>query len=700
MARIRGLPSNARLPWVLVVALVALHVPGCAGQATEIRPDATVSTPMPQPPSGGRAYRATADTYAKPQTPIDSLELVGYLGPGRVTALAVQQGLAYVGFGIQMAVVDLSDTQNPQRLGYLVLPGYVVDVAVSREAVYAVTVGSAGLHVIDASDPASPVLLDTLLAGFPTDGVVVAGHYAYATDGRFHVLDITYPTAPQEVGSCDFSGEPPMISGKVEAVADGHAYTIYHGGSTQSGGLRIVDISDPTAPEQAGHLGLVGWPYHLVVEGDYAYLLSGYGNPHLTVVDISDPEHPEEVPLDPARPWLGWSLAAQGGVLLLGRPGPADGPDGLQVLDITDPAHPELLGTYEGIPRAPTEIVFDGSLATIATGEGLVILDVSDPSAPSLAGTFRPEALPLPEEDVAVRDPYAYVAAGGEGLRIVDISDPANPGIVGGTRTGGHAWAVALAVSHAYVADEYNGLRIIDITDPRQPVGTGHYDLPGRHEFFHAVEIRDHCAYIADGSLTATGLRIVDITDPANPSELSYWPLTAESDRIPPPRVEDVAVMCDDELGCTAYVAAGTGGLRLVDVSDPAAPVEIGSHTTPGLADNLVVEGTMAYLVDGDLRVLNVSDPAAIVEVGFYDAPDSAETPYVAVQGPYAYLSGGGLRVLDFSELGAPREVIGHPLPSGKVAVSGATILVAGAGLFILHSCSTPSENRAPELGN
>ena len=683
-----------RRSWSLTVTLAAALLLACAGRTTRIGPTATVTgvtSPTPLSTADASAQPTVPEATAYPVASVAGLELVGYLGPSQASALAVQQGLAYAGFGTQMAVIDLSDLQHPRKLGSLVLPGHVVDVAVSGEAVYIVTAGGAGLHVIDASDPASPVLLDTRFAGFPTDGIEVAGHYAYVADGRFHVLDITHPTAPQEVGWCDFVGEPPMVSGKVEAIANGYAYTVYHGSSAQSGGLRIVDISEPTAPVQAGHLGLVGWPYHLAVVGDHAYLLSGYGNPHLKVVDISDPEHPAEVALDPARPWLGWSLAAQDGILLLAQPGTPEGPDALQVLDVRDPAHPERLGTYEGISRPPTEIVFDAKLATIAAGDGLLFLDVSDPSAPSMAGTFHPEALSLPVEDTAIRGSYAYVAAGEAGLQIVDISDPANPKVVGSARTGGHAWAVALTGSHACLADEYNGLRMIDVTDPRQPLEVGHYDLPGRHEFFHAVEIQGQRAYIADGSLVATGLRIVDITDPANPVELGYWPLTTESDRIPPPRVEDVAVRCEDELGCIAYLAAGTGGLCLVDVSDPAAPVEIGSHETPGLADNLVVDGAMVYLVDGDLRIMNVSDPSAIAEVGFFDAPNAAGTLYAAVQGPNVYLSGEGLRILDASDPGAPRELTAHPLPSGKVAVSGGTILVAGNGLFILQS--TPVAN-------
>lgn len=679
-----AVPCRARLPSGLILTLAALFVCGCGSHPAQTAPAATIQAAAPT--TATPLLPVAKETLPVTQLSIGSIELEGYLGPGQATAVAVQPGLAFVGFGIQFAIVDMHSVGSPRRLGYLVLPGYVVDVAVSRNVAYVVTSGSTGLHVIDVSDPSSPLLLETLYAGTPTDGVVVAGSYAYVTNGRFHILDVSDPTVPREVGWCDFVGEPPMTSGRVLAIAGGSALTGYHGGSAQSGGLRVVDISDPAAPAPAAHLGLVGWPYHLAVIGDRAFLLSGYGNPHLTVVDISDPQHLAETSPDPTRPWLGWSLAAIDDLLLLTYPGPPDGPDGLQVLDVTDPAKPRVLGTYDGIPRPPSEVVVDGNLATVASGDGLVILDISEPGAPSLSGIYRQEILSLPLEGVTIRDPYAYIAAGEAGLWIVDISEMANPMVVGSVHTGGHAWAVALSGSYAYLADEHAGLRIIDVSDPQKPTEVGYYDLPGRAEFFHGVAVEGHHAYVADGSLENTGLRIFDISDPSQPIQASFLPLSAERDTIPPPRLEDVAVRCDASSVCTAYLAAGTDGLHLVDVSVPASPVEIGHHQTPGRADTVAVAGSSLFLVDGDLRILDVSDPMAIVESGFYDAPDTAGTLYAAVQGHYVYLSGDGLRILDVSHPGQPRQVAAHPLPSGRVAVEGERILVAGNGLFILRS--------------
>jgi hypothetical protein len=57
----------------------------------------------------------------------------------------------------------------------------------------------------------------------------------------------------------------------------------------------------------------------------------------------------------------------------------------------------------------------------------------------------------------------------------------------------------------------------------------------------------------------------------------------------------DVALWLD-----IAYIAADTLGVRVVDVSNPASPVEIAHYNTPGHAHALAVDGNIAYVADFD----------------------------------------------------------------------------------------------------
>ena len=70
-----------------------------------------------------------------------------------------------------------------------------------------------------------------------------------------------------------------------------------------------------------------------------------------------------------------------------------------------------------------------------------------------------------------------------------------------------------------------------------------------------------------------------------------------------------------------AYVAAGGAGFRVMDISEPMSPKEIGFVNTPGYAEGVTVLGYNAYVADGGagLRVIDISEPAEPreVEVGY-----------------------------------------------------------------------------------
>ena len=108
--------------------------------------------------------------------------------------------------------------------------------------------------------------------------------------------------------------------------------------------------------------------------------------------------------------------------------------------------------------------------------------------------------------------------------------------------------------------------------------------------------------------------------------------------------------------GNLAYLVVGTKGLLIVDVTDPAHPVEVGSNSTRGYAQSVAVSGDIAYVAnrsDG-LTILNVSDPMRPVEVGRYDTPGSAQA--IALTGHLAVVADqrGGLQLIDVSRPGSP----------------------------------------------
>ncbi len=226
-------------------------------------------------------------------------------------------------------------------------------------------------------------------------------------------------------------------------------------------------------------------------------------------------------------------------------------------------------------------------------------------------------------------------------------------------------------------------------------IGVGALDTPG---LAFDVEVVGERAYVA---AFESGLRVIDVSNPALPVELGA---------LGTPGVA-VAVEVVGEL---AYVADGFSGLRVIDVSDPALPVELGALDTPDFADDVEVVGELAYLGDWEsgLRVIDVSNPALPLELGAVGPPDRAGD--VEVVGELAYVGDFefGLRVIDVSnsafpvELGA-LETLGYAY---DVDVVNARAYVAdGVGLRVidvsnpafpveLGTLSTPGSARDVEV--
>ncbi len=142
--------------------------------------------------------------------------------------------------------------------------------------------------------------------------------------------------------------------------------------------------------------------------------------------------------------------------------------------------------------------------------------------------------------------------------------------------------------------------------------------------YAYGVAVSGSYAYVAD---LYAKLRVIDVSTPSNPTEVGYCDT--------PDGAYGVAVS-----GSYAYVADDHAGLRVIDVSTPSNPIEVGYCDTPGWAYGIVVSGSYAYVADydaGGLRVIDISTPSNPTEVGYCDTPSYAWG--VAVSGTYAYVA-------------------------------------------------------------
>ena len=251
------------------------------------------------------------------------------------------------------------------------------------------------------------------------------------------------------------------------------------------------------------------------------------------------------------------------------------------------------------------------------------------------------------------------------------VSQPAwNVEYVG--QIGGSTNAVAIQGSYAYIGVGPR-LIILDISNPALPVVVGRTQpMPG---IVQDIVILNSHVYVADDN---AGLRVVDISNPANPFEVGYYDT--------PGSAHGVTVS-----GSYAYVADWDAGLRVLHIADPGNPYEVGFYDTSDQASDVELSGSHAYVVDGNegLRVVNISNPANPYEVGFYDTPSSAVG--VTISGSYAYVADleSGLRVVNISNPANPYEVGFYDTPGNTwgLAISGIYAYVADAyaGLRVVN---------------
>jgi hypothetical protein len=209
------------------------------------------------------------------------------------------------------------------------------------------------------------------------------------------------------------------------------------------------------------------------------------------------------------------------------------------------------------------------------------------------------------------------------------------------------------------------------VTTPATPTLLGELDTPG---FPSAVAYADHKVYLGE-STNGGALRIIDVTDPAHPAELGAIATTKAADI--------------DVRGTTVFVGdqslADPGGLRIFDVHDPAHITKLGEYTECGEVSDVALEGDVAALAceyDG-FHFVDISDLAHPVKLGSWTPPEPDAAAAIALEGTRAYLgTSSGVVVASIADPHTPVPGDAHPVafPIRSIAVPAPGRVVAACG--------------------
>lgn len=543
---------------------------------------------------------------------------------------------AYVSSLNGVAVYDVSDPGAPLLLGRIACPdGQAHELRVQGS--YAFTAGGlAGLRTIDVRDPHRPFVA----GGCDTPGdaldVVIRDGYALVADSYgsgLQIYSLENPLQPKWTGSAHGSGGRKVaLDGSTALLAE------------ELDGVSIVDISDLQAPRVVGHILGFDVAVDVALSGTVACCAMNPGDemcgprhdPSLRLFDIADPDHLVELGVCPIPTSSICGLECRNSLAYV------TGLGGVFIADLSNPAAPFLLGSIH-MGNTLMDLCLRGDLAYVADQYGaLTILDVSVPSAPRIAG-WSWEASTVGR--VVTGSGHAYVADALFGLHVLDLADPVHPSVAGRLAMPRPPYALAAMEPYLCVGSREMGFAVVDVADPADPRIASILATP-----VDGLDLQSGRAYVVGSQR----LGVVDLADPAHPEMIGACAL-------PPNGPCGVSVS-----GNHAYVANGSAGLQVVDVSVPEAPRVCGSFPCAEWVHAVEADGAYAFASVGNngFFIFDLSDPEAPRLLSELRFSLNVEKPHLVGNTAYVGVLGEGLVAIDVSDPA-------HPVVLGRVSTSG-----------------------------
>jgi|GEM_PF-5382156 len=229
---------------------------------------------------------------------VGNMTFVPFHLPLRVTAVAATGSHAYVSqgqvglAGVDVEIIDVTDPANPVHAGTYNDQFNIVEIVTMQvDGNYLYTArGSFGLRIYDITTPLTPFPV----ANFNTIGrandIAVDGNVVYILDAgateELKVVDTSNPPTLTQIGDFATPGEAKALA--LDVVND-RLYIAVDGS-----GLLVLDVSIPSTPVKIGDLTTITGASDVTFAGAFAYVADATS---VHIVDISDPTAPQETGL-------------------------------------------------------------------------------------------------------------------------------------------------------------------------------------------------------------------------------------------------------------------------------------------------------------------------------------------------------------------------------------------------------------------
>lgn len=596
-----------------------------------------------------------------------------------VNQLKVEGNYAYLPMmSSGLAIFDVGDSAHPVHVGTLDTPGEAAGVELSQGYAF-ISDSHHGIQVIDVRDPASLNKSASYDTGLTPRAVRVSKDRAYLLGGdasrsRIEVLHVSNGSSPTLLGTFESDEEILFFD-----IVDDLAYIGFSRGDPLI--LQILDFRNPSRPDLVSELILDEKRKELEgdVEGHYAYLRTGE---LLQILDVSDPTQPEQLSRIIIDSRSEGELRAWNNLVYMNKY------QKLTIIDVADPKKPVRTGSIE-LPESTISVrssggmTFSGDATFVGLGfSGFAIVDAKRTNRTRITANHDTVG---EVNDLSVAGDYLYLAEGWEGIEVFEVRDTRNPFSIGRSSTRGKALEIKVTEDYAYAVETSAGLAIFDLTPEsikitRSPANqsvtqgdtatltvraySGQKQLEyqwyrgERGDTSHPIPDADDPDFITSpldeetsywvrvtndmGAIDSRTVRI-RLLPPVTVELLSLWP-DRRNGLGPNDAVTDVAVS-----GHYAFLAVGSGGLKVIDIRNPRQPEFAGSYSRN--VRHVAADNRFAYVTGDNFHVLDISDPAQPSRVANLGDRSGDIFP----NGNFKYLSAGGLTILDTQNPTAPK---------------------------------------------
>ena len=205
--------------------------------------------------------------------------------------------------------------------------------------------------------------------------------------------------------------------------------------------------------------------------------------------------------------------------------------------------------------------------------------------------------------------------------------------------------------------------KVLNTKDPENPVVIGEIQTPSS---ILDITVSNNIAYIASGSY---GLRIIDVSDPDNLSEIGSYD-SASVDGI---FVEDTF----------AYILVKRG-FNILNISNPSLPYRVGKFSNSLSSYGIYVRDTLAYfLTSSILYIVDISKPSDPDTVSFCETGSWANGLSVVDSFAYVVDYDSGFSIIDISDPLSPAKIGSHSPADGffnDIYAEGSLVYMAVGG--------------------